>query len=177
MDGQDFPPRTLKEVIALIQHFFNHKLRRKLSLFNDIEFIESREVLDAQMKFLAREGNVKPKRRADIISRDMEDQLWSTGLLGSDSPKKLLETLIYLLGLHLGLRACSEHKALEYERQIKLVVTNGVEYLEYVEGVSKNKSYGLRHSNMEPKVVKVMCNENNPDRCVVKIYKEYVAHR
>ena len=67
LDGQDFPPRTLKEVIALIQHFFNHKLRRKLSLFNDIEFIESREVLDAQMKFLAREGNVKPKRRAVLF--------------------------------------------------------------------------------------------------------------
>lgn len=177
LDGNDFPPRTLKEVVALIQHYFNHTLRRKLSIFNDFEFTESREVLDAQMKYLARQGNVKPKRRAEIITRDMEDHLWNNGVLGSDSPKKLLETLIYLLGLHLGLRACSEHKALEFDKQITLVTANGVEYLQYVETVSKNKSFGLRQSNLEPKVVKVMCNKDNVDRCVVNIYKKYVSHR
>ena len=49
-DGSKYPPRTLKEIAAAIQHHFQYNLRRKISIFNDEAFCGSREILDAEMK-------------------------------------------------------------------------------------------------------------------------------
>ena len=37
--------------------------------------------------------------------------MWNCGVLGRNSPVKLLETLVYMLGLNLGLRS-GEHRKL-----------------------------------------------------------------
>ena len=47
----------------------------------------------------------------------------------------------------------------------------------HVEQTSKHNKFGLDHGGMEPKCVKILSNDKNPERCVVRIYKEYVAHR
>ena len=39
--------------------------------------------------------------------------MWNTGLLGDDSPEKLVNTLLYLIGVHFALRACDEYKVLK----------------------------------------------------------------
>ena len=61
-DGSKYPPRTLKEIVAALQHYLNYTLKKKLSIFNDSEFAETREALDAEMKLSAAEGNVRMKR-------------------------------------------------------------------------------------------------------------------
>lgn len=176
---EKYPPQTLKEIVAMIQHFFNNTHKKSWSIFKDKAFLESRNILDAQMKSSARDGYLKPKRRASAIKYEEEEILWSNGSFGYSNPKQLLYTLIYHLGVHLSLRACQEHKDLEFgeNSQLSLEVNNGQETLRYVERTSKNNKFGLNCTRMEPKTTMVYPNKENPNRCVIAMYKMYIAHR
>ena len=95
-------PRTLKELIAIIQHYFKNTLRKNWSIFNGREFQERMSILDAQMRRLASNGMTKSKKRAASVSLRDEEELWEIIILESDNPCKLMNTLIYLLGWHLS---------------------------------------------------------------------------
>lgn len=178
-NGERYPPKTLKEIACSIQHYFNNELDWNISLFVDSSFRSSRDVLDSQMKKSARMGLVKPRKRAEVISFESEDEAWKNGTFGRGNPKQLQETLLYHLGLHLSLRASQEHRNLVFgaNSQIELKQDESGEYLIYTERMSKNKRFGLKHSSMEPKQTKIYSLPGNPQRCVVSLYKEYVSHR
>jgi hypothetical protein len=179
-DGSKYPPRTLKEIAAAIQHHFQYNLRQNISIFNDQSFSGCREILDAEMKLSAAEGNVKRKRKSNSISFELEKDLWEAGAFGVSNPRQLIETLIYHLGLHLALRACLEHRNLEFGENSQLTLKTGdygEEFLEYVERCSKNKDHGLKNSKKEPKVTTIYPNRDNPNRCAINLYKTYVSHR
>jgi len=72
VNGQEYPPRTLKEIVACIQHHLNYELKQPWSIFKDEAFMEAREILDAVMKRSARHGNVKEKKRTATISIESE---------------------------------------------------------------------------------------------------------
>ena len=66
------------------------------------------------MKLSGPEDNVRMKRKSDAISFETENILWDSGAFGCSNSQQLIDTLIYNLGLHLALRACSEHRNLEF---------------------------------------------------------------
>lgn len=66
-----------------------------MSFLDDTEFNTMREVLDPKMKSLSKQGIGLTRRQADIISIDQENIMWQKGMLGTDSPKRLLDTLLY----------------------------------------------------------------------------------
>lgn len=176
---QRYPPQTLKDLCTGIQYFFNNTFDRNISIFKDKEFKSSRKSLDSQMKQAANEGLVKPKRKAVVICNEKENELWSNGTFGSALPKQLLLTLIYYFGMHFSLRAAQEHRDLEYgeNSQIQLKVDeDGIEYLEYVERVSKNKRFGIKQARMEPKNTRLYSRKDK-SRCPVECYKRYISHR
>ena len=178
--GEMYPPETLKSIACMIQLYFRTKHEWSFSFFNDAEFKRSRNSLDAQMKKSAREGNVKPRKRALPITFSDENELWNNGTFGSSSPVQLLHTLIFYLGLHCSLRAAQEHRYLEFGQNSQLTLRKdqeGEEYLEYVERISKNKRFGINSTRMEPKVTRICPNLENPSRCVLKLYKEYINRR
>lgn len=181
VDGKQYPPRTLKEIVALIQHHFNYALNRNISIFNDPEFEDCRRILDATMKESAMNGNVRPVRRAEVVTVEMENRMWNENVLGDTNPRQLVDTLVFYLGLHLCLRASQEHRDLRFgvSSQLKLLVTASDEqYLEYTENFSKNKRFGIKHSKMEPKVVHIFQAPQGGDRrCVVSLVKKYISHR
>ena len=68
------------------------------------------------MKDLQRKGFGTNPRKADIISEITEELLWTKGLLGVEPSQKLLQTVVFILGLNLGLhRLTGEHKLLKRE--------------------------------------------------------------
>jgi hypothetical protein len=71
-------------------------------------------LLDNSMRFLQSQGLGLNPTKADVITEAMEEALWQENLLGKDSPTQLLRTLVFLLGLNLGLRA-GEHRKLRRE--------------------------------------------------------------
>ena len=131
------------------------------------------------MKKAAKAGVIKPTKRASPISFEMENMLWINHIFGYENPEQLLNNLIYHFGIHFSLRACQEQRDLEFgiNSQIVLHQNDGNPYIEYVERISKNKSFGLKATRMEPKCTKVYENKNEPEKCVIKMYNEYVSHR
>lgn len=115
-NGEEYPPRTLKNLVAMIQWWFNNRLNRQMSIFNDKAFHDARRVLDCRMKKAAAKGLLKTKKKAVSISIEDEEEMWINGAFGSSNPRQLILTLIYHLGLHCSLRASQEHKDLEYGR-------------------------------------------------------------
>lgn len=64
------------------------------------------------MKELSSRGLGLDKKKAEIITAEQEDIMWRKGILGRDSPAKLLDTVLFQLGLHFALRAGQEHRTL-----------------------------------------------------------------
>ncbi|XP_046377831.2 uncharacterized protein KIAA1958-like [Haliotis rufescens] len=141
---EEYRGNTLYEIVSSLQYY----LRRNGVVVNFFEsscYTGMRSVLDAKMKLLARKGIGVEKRQADVITEQQEDVLWETGILGEDTPQKLLDTLVYLIGLNFALRAGDEHRYLRSgsNSQLQLLMSsNGVKQLKYTEDISKTNRGG-----------------------------------
>ena len=98
-NGSKYPPNTLHGMVASIQHYLKGK-KRIVRLFNDDKFCFLRDALDAMMKESASDGLGLTKKQGEVITLDEEEQLWSKGVLGDSNPQQLLDTIVYLFGIH-----------------------------------------------------------------------------
>ena len=180
ISGEEYPPKTVKEVVVGIQKWFNHNCNWEISVLNDREIKATRCLLDGTMKSLAKKGHVKPIRRTEVITVEMESNLWERKILGDDSPRKLLDSLIFSIGIHCCLRACSEHRNLSC-KNLYLESTNASGNMEEVlvhnEIFSKNRQHGVSSCRVEPKSIVIHKNKIDPQRCLIRLYKEYMKHR
>ncbi|XP_021360810.1 zinc finger MYM-type protein 2-like [Mizuhopecten yessoensis] len=178
-NGEEYRPNTLYELIISIQHYFRQN-GRFVNILDDTEFAGLRGVLDARMKNLAKQGLGINKKQAEIITEEQEQLMWEKGVLGTDTPEKLLNTLVYQLGLNLSLRAGQEHRNLRCGPYSQITVKQdsaGKTYLEYREDVSKTNAGGLLHRKVTPKVTRAYENTVLPDQCPVKIYQKFMSLR
>lgn len=108
------------------------------------------------------------KEKAEPFSISDEEQMWRNNILGESNLEQLLNTIIYLLGVHLSLHAVDEHKALKtgYFSQIKVKFDEHVDahFLEYQEVRSKNHQGGLKDLNCKQKIVKAYANKEKPSQ-------------
>lgn len=179
-DGNRYPRNTLVSMVAgLNAHFLCNG--RSLSLFKDEEFNHFREILDLACKESTKDGIGIYQKQAETISESEEELLWSSGALGDDSPTSLINTLLYLNGLHFALRSGNEHRALTVDQISILPPTADCKYyiIEYREKVSKTNQGGLKHRKLNPKYVKhVDLNSvNNPTRSHANLLQKYLRLR
>ena len=79
--------------------------------------------------------------------------------------------------MHFALRSGQEHQSLQVT-QIELVEPSDASpYLIYTENFSKNNAGGISHRKVQPKRVVHHANIENPQRCLVHLYKKYLQHR
>ena len=177
-DGGDYNRDTLYDLIVTVQSFLKQN-RRPIKFFEDEAFADVKNTLDNRMRDLSKQGKIAPRIKAEPISVSEEEKLWESGVLGDDTPEKLIDTLLYLNGVHFGLRAGDEHKSLKMNLQFKLGYddTVGLKYLEYTECTSKCNQGGLASRYIKPKVSRAYQNVVNSDRCVVMLYEKYLSHR
>ena len=178
LDGTDFPPRTLYDILVCLQFHLecigiNWKLLNS-SIFSDIKL-----TLDNLMKIRTSQGLAKPVRKAQVLSHMDEDYLWSLGLLGSNDPETLLNTMVFLIGKGVALRAGKEHHVLRrppFNSQFEFCYDEaGCCFIRYHEdlGLKTNKG-GLKHRKIEPKTVDVYPIENS-ERCPVRLFVKYLS--
>ena len=129
------------------------------------------------MKRLRSTGLGVKRRQAEPITVEEENQLWEKGLLGDSTPQVLLDTMLYLCGIHFALRSGEEHRSLQLSQFQLLSSPDGLAQLTYTENYSKNNQGGLLHRKIKPKEVTCYANEDNPSRCLVQLFQKYISHR
>ena len=80
-----------------------------VDIYKDPLFAYFRGVFDSVLKELHQQGIRIYKKQAEVISPEVEERLWNEGVLGDDTPKKLLDTLAFCFGLNFALRSGQEH--------------------------------------------------------------------
>jgi hypothetical protein len=176
-NGEKYPPKTLHGIISAIQHYLKFR-GKELQFFNDKMFSRLMSSLNAAMKEASAEGLGNTPQKAEVIAVEEEELLWSKAVLGEQSPQQLLDTLLYLIGIHFALRGGKEHRRLRrMTSQITTRIDTGTgrKYLEYREDVSKTNAGGLRDRKIAPKVTRAYENVENPARCIVRLYEKYLS--
>ena len=102
LSGDDYPGKTLYHMVVSIQKHLVQN-RKKWCLIESTYFNDLHNVLNNI-------GIVK--EQAGMISLDIESQLWESGVLWEETPDQLRSTVLFILGLNLGLCAGDEHYAL-----------------------------------------------------------------
>lgn len=150
-----------------------------IDFFKDREFVGFRQSLDAEMKRLQSKGIGSEHKQAEPFTIEEEEMLWQNKILGDHTPEALLNTIIYMNGVYFALRSGDEHRQLRHNPcQIQVVERTGERsYLKYTEDVSKNHPGGIKGRKQKPKVVLHHANNDNPDRCFVRLFKKYLSVR
>ena len=105
-----YPGHTLHQMITSIQKHLNvNKIPWHLADNPNPEFEDVRAVLDNVMKEHTAANIGVTKRQAEVITYDIENRMWEEGVLGEDSPQKLHDTVLFLLGMNCTLQAVYEH--------------------------------------------------------------------
>ena len=119
-------------------------------------------------------GSSKP------ISFEDETKMWVSGALGEDTPDKLRNTVMFLIGLSCALRGGEEHRRLRcppYDPQIVVKRDiDGSEFLVYTED-DKCKTFqgGLKSRPKKCKVIPIHGNRAHPECDLVRLYQKYVS--
>ena len=174
VDGSHYPPKTLRHLVLMLQKFLSEN-ERPFQLLSDPQFSSLQNVLDRMMKKRAQEGLGLNVRKAEVISFEKENYLWSCGLLGQDSPSVLLNTVLFLIGLNFALRSGEEHRSLSRDQLEIFIDSSGqFSYLKYTEKYSKTNKRGLKDYNVSRKIVKAYADRDRPERCIVSLYDKYL---
>lgn len=114
---------------------------------------------------------------AAVISLEHEELLWSSGVLGVDTPLSLLRAAFYMVGLHFCLRGGQEHRNLRVEQLTRFPSDGSYcegAYYQYVENGSKNHQGRFAEVGQENKVVRCYAQLDS-SRCPVLILDRYLS--
>ena len=184
--GEQYQGGTLYSLCAGLQRHIRSQ-RRSLAvegqvcdvdIYKDSAFGYFRCVLDSVMKDLHRQGVGNSTKSAEIMTPEMEEEMWKNNILGDDTPRKLIDTLVYCFGLNFAMRSGEEHRNLRPDMLQLVEPPNSAAYLVYTESGSKNRQGELKDRNkVTNKVVKYFANVEDPNRCGVRLYKKYMSLR
>ena len=179
-DGKDYPGKTLYKMIVSIQKYLNQN-NMPWKLIEGPEFINVRTVLDNVMKDRAQRNIGLVRKQAEYIPIEYEEKLWNDNILGESNPQQLRDTVLFLLGINLGLRAVDEHYDLRRssnEKPSQLSFERdkfGTRCLVYREDcVTKTNDGGIKSLKKERKVVWVHPSKN-VNRCPVRLVDKYMS--
>ena len=173
-DGSDYEPDSLTSMHRSI----NRKLEEIGYGYNIVEssvFKTSKKVLEARRRELKQGGRGNRPNRAEPLTAEQEEKLWSSGQMGLGSADALINMLWYLFTKLLGFRGCHESRQIQWGDIALGRDQNNREYLEFNERETKTRSGNSTH--LRPFQPKVFPNEGQPSRCPVAAYNLYSSQR
>ena len=140
-NGEDCEPESLK----VMQTALDRHLREGYfhSILKAREFQKCRKVLNGKANDLQEKGKGKRPMKADPLTDEDEECLWSSGVLGSDNPTSLNYAIFYLFSQHFGTRGRQEHHVrIEDLKIVRDAITGEISHIEWIEGPTKTKARG-----------------------------------
>lgn len=178
-NGDLYPAESLRQLFFSIQRYIRMERSLDWQLMTDAVFLDCRNALDAAMKNSSKKGLSLNRKIAAPISHAQEKKLWDNQLLGTNNPKKLTRTLVYLISINCGLRGGEELRQLKWGAGAQLTLKklpDGTEILHYQEDISKTNKGGIRDHHVRPKSLHVY-PANEEGKCLVNIFKKYAQLR
>ena len=174
--GEQYPPNTLYQLCCGVQRYFRENGRADLNLFENPCFKTFQDSLDGEMKRLTGEGYGSIVKEAEAFTEEQEEKLWTLKLLGDHSAQVLLDTMVFLIGKNFALRSGKEHRSLRFDQLTLVEATEAEpEKLVFSSFGEKNNQGGLKHRSVKTKRVEHYANEDIRERCLVYMYKTYMA--
>lgn len=176
-DGAPYPAKTLYSIVAGIQRFLRESGRHEIGFLNqaDPTFGRLRQALDARMKELTSQGVGTVPKRAEPISKEQEELLWSKGVFDINSSQGLIYLVFFYNCKLFGLRGGDEHRQLCRDQ---FTVDNDAvgRYLRFMGRSSKNVKGGLRQKDVAVKDLKIYAQPQLGERCIVDVYNLYFGY-
>ena len=149
-DGTEYPPKTL---YLLLTGILRHMRSRNTACPNfldtqDPSFSSFHNASDNVLRDLHVRGIGAETRPTEAFSKDDEEKLWNSGVLGSNNPKSLLHAVFYLNGKNFCLRGGEEQQNLKISQLKRL---NNPDRYVYTENASKNRCGGLKQIRVKNK--------------------------
>ena len=145
-NGESYTGGTLYSLCSGVQRYIRGKRAvssegEALDIYKDPKFVYFRSVFDSVLKNLHKRGIGTSRKQAEVISYELEESLWSKGVLGDDELQKLVDSFF---GLNLALRSGREHRNLRPDMLELKELCHSNPYILYTECGSKNNPGGLR---------------------------------
>ena len=128
--------------------------------------------LDVHFNKLHSSGIGRQVNHADVISKQEENKLWESGVLGDSEPKSLQNKVFYTFGKMLCSRGGVEHRSLklsQFQRKSQ------PDHCVYVENVLKNRNGSFKQLHVKSKMVPVYACPEASKRCPVHIIDLYIS--
>ena len=124
-DSHSYPPNTLHNILGSLFRV----MKENFGASNVISFMDSKtrerdyprlhNAMDRHFRDLRASGIGAERKQASITTADDEKQMWAKGVLGSSSPKVLLQTIFFLNGKNFCLRGRKEHHTLRLSQVVR----------------------------------------------------------
>ena len=140
-----------------------------------MEFAKSREVLLAKKRELV-EKHAKGNRpqAAQSITPSEEDLLFHTKQFGDRNPEVLQRTVWWVLSFHFGFRARDESRKLRWG---DIVLENDPYGCEVLVWKAERGSKTRHGDSTHQRAFNPTAQATNNERCPVKLFKKFSAHR
>ena len=158
-DGNYYPPNSLKNILSAlfrvmkdtfgagsIVTFMENKTQEK-------DYPKLHNAMDRHFRMLREKGVGVERKQAEFISPEDERVMWEKGVLGTDTPRALLQTVFFYNGKSFCLRGQQEHQTL---RMSQLVRAKDPDRYVYLEFGSKNHSGGVLDKQFSGKKVTIV---------------------
>ncbi|XP_048241068.1 zinc finger MYM-type protein 2-like [Haliotis rufescens] len=174
-NGENYEPSSLKGMLSS----FNRHLREHnyaYCLIRSEEFAQLNMVIASKQVELKRSGRGNRPRKADCLTEDEVDRLYSSGQLGSHTPEALLHTVWFNNTIYFGMRGVQEHHEMKWGDLKVKQDGNGYDYVAFCERSTKTRG-GADPNNIRQVEPKMWATKENPERCPVRMFKKYFELR
>ena len=174
-DGSKYEPDKLTCFQRSIDKHLSQDLHKSYSIIRDSEFTSSREKLTAARKMLKNEGKGNRPLAAQPIEDSDIEKMWESGTLGDSSPETLLNTIWFLLTIHMGLRGRDEHYKAKFGDFSVHHADDGFKYIEFKEHDTNTRSG--EHHDCRAFMSKMWSTPHNMNRCPVRLFEAFASKR
>ena len=175
-NGEPYPPKTIHQLLCgLLRYMRNvnpgcpNFLDKK-----DNRFKKLHGTLDSHFHHLHSTSMGREVKHARVLTKEGEDKLLKSGVLGTTSPKALQNAVFYTVGKVFSLRSGVEMRHFGTS-QIKRFKNPERYVYVYTENVSKTNSGTFRQLSVPNKVVPVYSCPEAGERCAVYLLNLYLS--
>ena len=177
-DGRIYPPASLQGLFFAILRAMRQKnpLAPNFMSRKDLRFKALHDKLDGAFLDHEEHASGAQKRLSThmtSITPEQENQLWEQGILGTDSPFKLLRAVFYYMSRVFFIKGATKHRYLRFSQFKRETNPDRYTYVAAESGPKNKKPHGIQmNSNFSPVY---HANPAAGERCLVYLLDLYIS--